>query len=99
MARSLVTGPRGFITHDYVFTLGLTVWLIIRTWSLRFIIAIRISGHYRPIVKPAATRDISFVGTAYPKRIQFFEPIMDQLMAHRTFINGNGGNGSWVWAI
>ncbi|NMO95238.1 CgeB family protein [Paenibacillus lemnae] len=47
-------------------------------------------GHYRPLQRSsAARRQVSFVGTAYPKRIEFFQPIMDRLMKYETLINGN----------
>lgn len=84
----------GWIHHyDYVFTLEFNCvahYQNLGCAQVHYLPFAAFPGHYRPIVKPeAATRDISFVGTAYPKRIQFFEPIMDQLMVHRTFINGN----------
>ena len=84
----------GWVHHyDYVFTLELNCVAHYQNMGIsqvHYLPFAAFPGHYRPIAMPgAAKRDIGFVGTAYPKRIQFFEPIMDQLMAHRTFINGN----------
>ncbi|MEJ9220142.1 glycosyltransferase [Paenibacillus glucanolyticus] len=79
--------------YDYVFTLELNCvahYQNLGCSQVHYLPFAAFPVHYRPIAMPgAAKRDIGFVGTAYPKRIQFFEPIMDQLMAHRTFINGN----------
>lgn len=84
----------GWIHHyDYIFTLELNCVAHYQNLGCAQVFYLPFAAfpsHYRPVVKPAAAkRDIGFVGTAYPKRIRFFEPIMDRLMQHHTFINGN----------
>ncbi|GAE07535.1 spore maturation protein [Paenibacillus sp. JCM 10914] len=84
----------GWVQHyDYVFTLELNCVALYQNMGcaqVHYLPFAAFPGHYSPIAMPGAVkRDIGFVGTAYPKRIQFFEAIMDQLMTHRTFINGN----------
>ncbi|OOC58374.1 CgeB family protein [Paenibacillus ihbetae] len=84
----------GWIHHyDYIFTLELNCVVHYQNLGCAQVHYLPFGAfpiHYRPIAMPAAaSRDIGFVGTAYPKRIRFFEPIMDHLMRHRTFISGN----------
>lgn len=84
----------GWVLHyDYVFTLEIHCVDFYRNMGCPQVHYLPFGAypvHYRPVVKPAAPRrEIGFVGTAYPKRIQFFRPIMDRLMRHNTVINGN----------
>lgn len=84
----------GWVTrYDHVFTLELNCVEHYRNMGcphVHYLPFAVFPGHYRPIQVPSVfRRDISFIGTAYPKRIEFFHPIMDHLMSYRTFINGN----------
>ena len=46
-------------------------------------------GEYRPIDGVQSfPQDICFIGTAYEKRIQFFDPILPQLMKYHTIFRG-----------
>jgi len=45
--------------------------------------------HYRPTLsRSPIIRDISFIGSAYWNRVEFFRPIMEELMQFNTVING-----------
>lgn len=45
--------------------------------------------HYRPtIMRSPVTRDVSFIGSAYMNRVEFFRPLMPELMQFNTVFNG-----------
>ncbi|MBO2943993.1 glycosyltransferase [Paenibacillus sp. F411] len=84
----------GWVMHyDYVFTLEkncVAYYQNLGCPRVAYLPFAAYPGHYRPIPKPTAfRRQVSFIGTAYPKRIEFFSPIMEELMKFDMHINGN----------
>lgn len=81
--------------YDYVFTLELNCVSLYESLGCKpfYLPFAAHTETFRPIHNPKLyRRDISFVGSAYAKRIQYFQPIIGRLMLNRTIFIGNGWN-------
>lgn len=81
------------VTHyDYVFTLERNCVEIYRGLGCTEVHYLPFAAHrehYRPTTgRSPVCRDISFIGSAYWNRIEFFRNIMPELMSYNTVING-----------
>ncbi|MEC0237687.1 glycosyltransferase [Paenibacillus kribbensis] len=78
--------------YDHVFTLEMNCLELYRQLgcsSVHYLPFGAFPTHYFPLSSPAPIRrEIGFTGSAYWNRIYFFNPIMPQLMARNTKING-----------
>ena len=81
------------VTHyDYVFTLErncIDFYRGLGCAEVHYLPFGAYRDHYRPtLTRSTVNRDISFIGSAYWNRVEFFRPIMPELMTFNTIING-----------
>lgn len=78
--------------YDYVFTLErncIDYYRQLGCQEVHYLPFAAHRPHYRPVIsRTPFTRDISFIGSAYWNRVNFFREIMPQLMEYNTVING-----------
>ncbi|CAH1211811.1 hypothetical protein PAECIP111892_03641 [Paenibacillus auburnensis] len=78
--------------YDYVFTLERNCVEIYRGLGCTEVHYLPFAAHrehYRPTTgRSPVQRDVSFIGSAYWNRINFFRDIMPELMSYNTVING-----------
>ena len=78
--------------YDYVFTLELNCVEFYRQNGCANVFHLPFGvhpGHFRPLRDRATEpRNISFVGSAYWNRVEFFQPIMGELMKRGLHVNG-----------
>lgn len=81
--------------YDFVFTLELNCVDFYRKHGSRNVYYLPLAADTRVFnprcVTPSFRKEISFIGTAYWKRVKFFEPIIPFLASRDTHING------WWW--
>lgn len=81
------------VTHyDYVFTLEkncLEIYRSLGCAQVHYLPFAAYRGHYRPTIgRSPISRDISFIGSAYWNRVNYFRELMPQLMQYNTVFNG-----------
>lgn len=85
---TLVLAPH----YDYVFTLErncIEYYRQLGCAQVHYLPFAAYRPHYRPLItRPGSPRDISFIGSAYWNRVNFFREIMPQLMEFNTVFNG-----------
>jgi len=78
--------------YDYVFTLErncLDFYKGLGCAEVHYMPFAAHRDHYRPtLTRSPVIRDVSFIGSAYWNRVEFFRPIMEELMQFNTVING-----------
>ncbi len=78
--------------YDYVFTLERNCIEFYRGLGCKEVHYLPFAAHrdhYRPtLTRSPISREISFIGSAYWNRVDFFRPIMPELMQYNTIING-----------
>ncbi len=83
----------GLVMHyDYIFTLELSCVDFYRQngcANVHYLPFAAYTGYYRPLRERAANRrNLSFVGSAFWNRVDFFRPILNDLMDRGLYING-----------
>lgn len=83
----------GIVMHyDYIFTLELNCVDFYRQRgcaNVHYLPFAAYTGFYRPLRERAANRrNLSFVGSAFWNRVEFFRPIIQELMDRGLYING-----------
>ncbi|BCG60645.1 CgeB family protein [Paenibacillus sp. URB8-2] len=83
----------GLVNHyDYVFTLErncIEYYRQLGCAEVHYLPFAAYRPHYRPTIsRTSITREVSFIGSAYWNRVNFFREIMPQLMEFNTVING-----------
>lgn len=83
----------GLVMHyDYIFTLELNCVDFYRQngcANVHYLPFAAYTGYYRPLRDRAANRrNLSFVGSAFWNRVDFFRPILNELMDRGLYING-----------
>lgn len=78
--------------YDYIFTLELNCVELYRNHGCAEVHYLPFGAfihHYYPNMTPtAARRDVSFIGSGYWNRVQYFNPVLPQIMSHNTVFNG-----------